>query len=235
MKAAIIQSSYIPWKGYFDLIKSADVFVIYDVVQFTKNDWRNRNKVITNRRPSWLTIPVRHSSLEQRINETTVADPRWANKHWKTIAQSYCSSPGFKLYSDQLESLYKELSNERRLTYINETLLRWVFSVLDINTRIVRAEQFDLPNDRMENLIYICKELGADEYISGPSAQAYFNQELFESSGLRLSWFEYGDYPTYSQKSDVFEHHVSILDLLFMTGTSAKSLFVGSSTKADMG
>lgn len=65
---AILQSNYNPWKGYFDLIALADIFVIYDEVQYTKNDWRNRNHIITLQVVQWITIPVKHDSLNQRID-----------------------------------------------------------------------------------------------------------------------------------------------------------------------
>jgi len=106
-KIAISQSNYIPWKGYFDLINIVDEFVIYDDAQYTKNDWRNRNKVQTQNGPTWLTIPVdTKGKLNQSISQAQVLNQLWRAKHWKTIAQSYAKSPYFTEYKDRFEKLY---------------------------------------------------------------------------------------------------------------------------------
>ena len=105
-KIAILQSNYIPWKGYFDLINMVDEFVIFDTAQFTKNDWRNRNKIKTSQGVQWLTIPAQQNSLQQLICETKVSNPKWAKKHWSTIAQNYSKTPYFKDYKDLFESFY---------------------------------------------------------------------------------------------------------------------------------
>lgn len=88
-KNAILQSNYIPWKGYFDLIQMVDEFVLYDNVQYTKNDWRNRNKIKTPNGTQWLSIPVRGESLTQLIQDTKVVNNNWRKKHWKTLLQNF--------------------------------------------------------------------------------------------------------------------------------------------------
>ena len=217
--AAISQSNYIPWKGYFDLINSADVFVIYDIVQFTKNDWRNRNQLIVNGRPQWLTIPVKHNTLKQTIDETQIASPIWAKKHWLTIKQNYCKTPGFKLYADELSSLYSSLSSERNLSAVNEAFIRRCCELLGIKTEIVRASDFSLPMDRINRISSLCKQLDCNTYLSGPAAQSYLQPENFKGANIELQWMDYQDYPEYKQQSFTFTHNVSIFDLLFNTET----------------
>ncbi len=106
MTAAILQSNYIPWKGYFDIINTADVFIFYDHVQYTKNDWRNRNRIKTPQGSNWLTIPVRQLDSSQKIEETHVLNQDWRKKHWASLSNFYGKTPGFKLYKDLIEPLY---------------------------------------------------------------------------------------------------------------------------------
>jgi hypothetical protein len=106
-KAAIVQSSYIPWKGYFDLIRQVDEFILYDDVQYTRRDWRNRNLIKTPHGLSWLTIPVDvKGKYFQSIRETRIADPGWAERHWKTIVHNYSRAPHFDHHRQKLEELY---------------------------------------------------------------------------------------------------------------------------------
>ena len=132
-RIAIIQSNYIPWKGYFDIINSVDEFVIYDQCQYTKNDWRNRNKIKTVDGVQWLTIPVGHH-LHQTIEETEVSDPGWARRHWKSIVTNYRRAQYFPAYEDLFRALYGEMADERRLSWINDRFLRTVCRVLGIRT-----------------------------------------------------------------------------------------------------
>lgn len=225
---AIVQSNYIPWKGYFDLIAFVDRFVLYDVVQFTKNDWRNRNRVKTASGPVWLTVPVAHTGrFGQRIDEAVAADDRWRRKHWRTIEQAYVRAPFFRRYRDEFEALYLG-STERRLSVINRDFVAAIATALEISTPIEDAASFDLPEDRNERLVAICRELGADEYLSGPSAQAYLDVQRFEAAGIRVRFMDYSGYPEYPQLHPPFEHRVSAMDLLFNTGAEARSYMLST-------
>ncbi|MBT8039683.1 MAG: WbqC family protein [Xanthomonadales bacterium] len=227
MKTAILQSNYIPWKGYFHLIDSVDTFVLYDSVQFTKNDWRNRNKIIINGSANWITIPVQHLSLSQTIRDTKVAQPNWATKHWRTIQQSYSKAPFFKEFGQTIEATYLKLEKQTHLGKINLTLIRLICEILEIKTKIVTDEEFDLPEDRLERLITICEETGASTYFSGPAARDYIDEDRFQDSGIEVEWMDYTGYPEYRQLSADFDHYVSILDLLFCYGPNFKK-YIGS-------
>ena len=220
MKTAILQSNYIPWKGYFDLIHSVDTFVIYDSVQYTKNDWRNRNKIVTNMEPAWLTIPVRQETLQQTIRETKVANPKWAKKHWRTIQQSYAKSEYFSQYEDGLQELYASFSGESHLSTINTKLITHICGLLGIKTKILQDSQFTLPDDRIAKLIEICQNTNATTYLSGPAAKDYLNENQFNQAGIEVEWINYHNYKIYNQNTNIFDHFVSILDVLFCYGNN---------------
>lgn len=221
MKIAILQSNYIPWKGYFDLINMVDEFILYDNVQYTKNDWRNRNKIKAPNGLSWLTIPVKQETLSQKIIETKISDKMWNKKHWKTLLQNYSKSKYFNHYKDIFEELYLGCDEEEYLSQINYKFLITINGILGINTKIRWSDEFDLSEGQTEKLIQICKSCGANEYLSGPAAKNYFNEELAKQEKIRVEWMDYSGYPEYTQFHPPFEHGVSILDLIFNEGPNA--------------
>lgn len=219
-RIAILQSNYIPWKGYFDIIRSVDDFVIYDDVQFTKNDWRNRNKIKTPHGLQWLTIPVQQKSLVQTINETKTVNSRWPVKHWKTISQNYAKSKYFEDYKDLFENLFmRDLS--RSLSEINLSFIKTINNLLGIKTRIHQSSDYQLVNGRSERLVDLCKQFHATEYISGPAAKSYLDEHLFQQEHITLRWADYRGYPEYRQLHPPFEHGVTVLDLIFNEGSNA--------------
>lgn len=216
MKFAVSQSNYIPWIGYFDLISRVDTFVIYDTVQYTKNDWRNRNRIMTSLGPHWLSVPVRKLSLNQRINETEIANKIWAKKHWKTIEQSYKRSPFFENYRAELRAIYSQ--EWLLLSDLNRALIALICKFLDIKTRLICSSTLRHDGDKNLRLVSFAKQLGANQYLSGPAAQSYLDESLFETAGISLEWMSYGPYEPYEQLSEEFSVHVSILDMLFNVG-----------------
>lgn len=176
-KIAILQSNYIPWKGYFDLINMVDEFILYDDVQYTKNDWRNRNKIKTLQGIKWITIPVRQENLGQKIIDTKITDKKWNKKHWSTISQNYSKAKYFKDYKDIFEEYYLN-NNEQYLSQINYQLIQIINKIIGIKTKIRWSSEFNLVDGRTENLLGICKACQADVYISGPAAKDYFDEEL---------------------------------------------------------
>jgi len=220
-RVAIVQSNYIPWKGYFDLINLADEFVLYDHVQYTRNDWRNRNRVKTCHGVKWLTIPVRTKRVErQAIKDAMVDDPSWRRKHWETIRQSYSKAAYFPAYKDQLEELYLG-KDERYLSRINYRFLTAICGMLGVRTRMTWSMDYELAEGKTERLVDLCQKLGATEYISGPAARDYIDQPLFAEAGIRLTWMDYSGYPEHRQLFPPFEHAVSILDLILNEGPHA--------------
>ncbi|WBA41980.1 WbqC family protein [Hymenobacter canadensis] len=218
-RVAILQSNYIPWKGYFDLLNSVDDFIFYDEVQYTKNDWRNRNRIKTAQGVQWLTMPVRQERLAQTISETEVSDPAWRARHWRTLAQAYARSPHFEQYRPELEKLYAV--DETRLSVINQRFIRAIQGWLGSETRLHSAADFTVDGDRTARLVQLVQAVGGTEYVSGPAASAYLDADQFARAGIDLTWMSYEGYPEYPQLHGPFEHRVSVLDLLLNTGPEA--------------
>jgi hypothetical protein len=218
----ILQSNYVPWKGYMDLLRTADEFILYDDVQFTKNDWRNRNIIKTKDGLHWLTIPVlTKGRMYQKINETQVSDSIWPDKHWRAIEYAYSKAPHFERYQEPLSRLYKECKDERYLSRINRRFLTTLCEWLGITTRITWSMDYPYMEGKTERLVGLCKTMGANRYISGPAAKDYIQPQLFQEAGIMLEYMDYSGYPVYPQMYGPFEHKVSVLDLLFMTGPDA--------------
>jgi len=218
-KVAIVQSNYIPWKGFFDLIAAADEFVLYDDAQFTKNDWRNRNQIKTPQGVQWLTVPV-GQSINRRIRDVILPDARWQAKHWKTIASNYGRATHFDSVAEEIKPLYVQ-QQHRHLSQLNRALIETVCAFLNITTKISNSWDYSLTEGKNERLVDLCRQMGASEYISGPSAKNYIDENAFAEQGIKVSWFDYSGYPEYSQLWGEFVHGVSILDLLFNCGKDA--------------
>jgi hypothetical protein len=218
-KVAILQSNYIPWKGYFDMIAAVDEFILYDDMQFTKNDWRNRNKIKTPNGLEWLSIPV-GQNISRRIRDVEIASPAWQEKHWRTLAANYSRAPHFQEICGLLEPVYREYEHTH-LSQVNRLLIETICGYLGINTIIKNSWDYVLGVGKTERLVDLCVQSDATEYISGPSAKNYIQSELFSKEGIRLTWFDYDGYPEYPQLWEGFQHGVSVLDLLFNCGTSS--------------
>jgi hypothetical protein len=221
-RVAIVQSCYIPWKGYFDLIDRVDEFVLLDDAQFTKRDWRNRNRIKTPRGSQWLTIPVQvKGRYLQRIDETLVSEPDWAERHWSTIRHAYSSAPSFAELRPAIEDAYTRVADEPRLSIINRLLLEAIFPLLGVETALSWSTDYPGTGTKTERLLEICRAADATEYISGPSARNYLDEDAFAAHGIAVSWIDYEGYPEYEQLYPPFEHTVTILDTLFHTGRDA--------------
>jgi hypothetical protein len=220
-KVAIVQSNYIPWRGYFDLIGSVDEFILYDDMQYTRRDWRNRNIIKTARGPAWLTIPVEvRGKYFQKIRETVISDRAWAADHWKTIVHNYSKAEFFDLYKDFFEALYLG-SEERLLSQVNFRFLSAICGLLGIGTKLSWSMDYRLDEGKTERLVGLCKQAGATQYLSGPAAKDYMDEALFEREGIAVCYMDYSGYPEYRQLFPPFEHGVTVLDLIFNEGPDA--------------
>lgn len=215
---AILQSNYIPWKGYFDIIAAVDEFILYDAMQFTKNDWRNRNIIKTPQGPQWLTIPV-GQDIHRRICEVPLPGGNWKAKHWKTLVQNYARAPFFAEISAWLEPLYRE--EFPTLSLLNRRFIEAICGYLGIRTRISDCADYELGEGKTERLVNLCRQAGGTRYLSGMAAKDYLDESLFAASGITVSWMDYAGYPEYPQGEGPFTHQVSILDLLFHCGKTS--------------
>ncbi len=231
MKAVILQPSYIPWRGFFDLIHQADVFVFYDDVQFDRRGWRNRNKVkAAEPGGQWLTIPVLakgHQIDGTAINEIAISwDRDWAHKHWSTIKHVYGKAPHFKRYAPLVESFYMR-HDERLASFTIETTIALARELGIEHTRFLRSSELGVDGTKTDRLLAVLAKIEATHYISGPSARDYIEPEKFAQAGIGLGYavYEYREYP---QLHGSFDANLSILDLLFMTGPDAGSHIWGA-------
>jgi hypothetical protein len=221
VRICIIQSCYIPWKGFFDLIGRCDEYVIYDSAQYVKRHWHNRNRIKTASGVEWLTIPVATKSrFEQPIDQVEIEKP-WADKHWRALQLAYRRTAFFEQLAPTVKGWYERADKQTRLTDVNAIFLGGIAELLGLKTRIVRDTAYSTKGAKTERLLAIARAAGADRYLSGPSARAYFDESMFTSAGVTPEWMSYEGYPEYPQLYGSFEHGVSTLDLLFNTGPDA--------------
>ena len=221
-KVAILQSNYIPWKGYFDLIAYVDEFIIYDDMQYTRRDWRNRNKVKTPQGLRWLTVPVAAKGrYDQTVRKMMIAGDRWADQHWKSLTANYARAPRFKEIAPLIEPLY--LRTYASLSELNRAFIGRICEILGIRTHISNSADYELIEGRTERLAHLCRQAGGAVYVSGPSARNYVDPVVFDAVNIELEWFGYENYPHYHQLWGEFVHQVTILDLLFNCGHDAPS------------
>jgi hypothetical protein len=221
LRICIVQSCYIPWKGFFDLIGRCDAYVVYDSAQYAKRHWHNRNRIKTANGVEWLTIPVvTKGRFEQSIDQVEIEKP-WADRHWRAIELAYKRTPYFEQLAPTVRGWYETADKQARLTDVNAIFLHGIANLLRLKTRIVRDDAYPALGVKTERLLGIVRAAGADCYLSGPSARTYLDEALLASSGIATEWMSYDDYPEYPQLHGSFEHAVTVIDLLFNTGPEA--------------
>ncbi len=222
MRVGIIQSSFIPWRGYFDFIASVDLFVFLDDAQFTSRDWRNRNRIKTPRGAQWLTVPVRHARGPQRICDTLVDEAQdWRAKHLGAWQTNYARAPYFADVCKILAAM--PARGDATVSLLNRRLTRAVCEYLQIPTPLYLSTEVPATGKRTDRLVNLVRAVGGNSYLSGPSADAYLDKDLFEQAGIRLEYKTY-DYEPYPQLWGPFEGAVSVLDLIANCGPGAGAL-----------
>jgi hypothetical protein len=222
-RVAIIQSCYVPWKGFFDLIGRCDEYVVLDSVQFAKRHWHNRNRIKGPDGIRWLTIPVASKGRFTQTIDAVAIDEPWAERHWRSLAGAYGRAAHFPAMGPRVRSWYEAVADERSLTMVNLHFLHAVLSALGLTVRVTRDRDYAPTGTKTQRLLEICRAAGATHYLSGPSARSYFDEDLFARAGIAVEWMTYGPYPVYPQGEGAFAHDVSVLDLLFHLGPDARS------------
>lgn len=221
MKIGVIQSSYIPWRGYFDFIASVDTFVFHDDIQYTKSDWRNRNRIKTPKGTEWLTVPVRYKEVSQLICETSIDhSTSWQQKHLRKMQESYREAPYAQAALDIIASVPADQSET--ISNLNIVLTKRICEYLCITTPLITSSDLSLVGTKTDRLIDLLKKLNATTYLSGPSAEAYLDKDAFPRNGIRLEYKSY-NYDPYPQLWGEFEGAVTILDLIANCGPDAKN------------
>lgn len=224
MKLIITQSNYIPWKGFFDSMAQVDMIVLYDDMQYTKRDWRNRNLIKTPQGQKWLSIPVEvKGKYFQKINETKISDKNWVNDHLYQLKQHYRTAKCYNEVIDWVENLYENCQFEF-LSEVNRYFIENINKYLGIKVEIIESKRFELVEDKTQRLVNICKELGATDYYSGPAAKVYMDETIFQKENIRLNYFDYSGYKEYEQLYGDFVHGVSIFDVIFHNGSNSYNI-----------
>jgi hypothetical protein len=233
-RVAIVQSNYIPWRGYFAIVDAVDEFILLDSVQYTRRDWRNRNKLKTQGGTMWLSIPVENKGrYSQRIRDTRIADPDWNSKHWEVIQRVYKKAPFFAELSGVLEDLYRRATFSF-LSQINRHFLCGICDLLGIETAISEDRDYSTSNDRTTRLVDLCVQASATDYVSGPAAREYLETEQFYDKKITVSWMDYSGLAAYGQLYPPFDGAVSILDAICHLGIDKVRVF-GSNVGAQHG
>jgi hypothetical protein len=227
MRVAVLQSAYIPWRGYFDIIATVDMFVVYDDVQYSKGTWRNRNRLKFATGAQWITVPV-EVSLGQNIDEVKIAAGRksWTRLHEQQLCESLA---GCTYFEDALQ-LWKNVVSRTytHLSPLNVDLMRAVCDYLGIGTPIVWSRDYDLQGRSTDRLLQLLRRLGAKMYLSGPAGDAYLSKQEFAAAGISLLYKSY-DYEEYSQPNGAFAAAVTILDLIANCGPESRRLIASRS------
>lgn len=217
MILSAIQPSFIPWRGYFDIIHKSDVFVFYDDTQYERRSWRNRNQIKTANGRLWLTVPVlTKGKYDENIQHICIDNTQeWKSKHLESIKRNYLKTPYFEQYFDDLRAIYNQ--DWLRISDFDMELTRWIACQLGITVRWELASGLGLSSKRTDRLVEFCTTLKADHYLSGPSARNYIEENKFSEQGIKLEYQVY-EYPEYPQLFGQFDGNVSIIDLLFNCG-----------------
>ena len=219
-KIAILQSNYIPWKGYFHIIQKVDHFVFLDTAQYTTRDWRNRNQIKTPEGLKWLTVPT-NGTQSMKINEVKIDNSvDWRKKHLKAMERNYKKCRYFKQYFELFQNILIR-KNWENLSDLNQFLIKEITGMLGIKTTFSDSREFKLIEGQNEKIISIIKQLDGDYYLTGPSAKSYIDPEMFKRNYIKLEYMDYSNYPVYNQSWGEFAHNVTIFDLLFCKGPNS--------------
>lgn len=223
MMVVVLQPGYLPWLGFFDQMRRADVFVYYDDVQYDTHGWRNRNRIKTQHGPIWLTVPVRHSGLDKpRIIDVTIdARTKWAKKHVATVRQAYAAAPFAKQYLPALEETL--MRPWERLVDLDIAVTGLIAGWLSLERRIERASELGIGGGQTERLVNICRRFGATRYLSGSAARDYLDVSLFDQNGIVVEWQDYV-HPVYPQLHGEFVPYMSAIDVVFNCGERASEI-----------
>lgn len=225
MRAVVLQPTYLPWMGYFELIDATDVYVVFDHVQFVKKGWQQRNRIKTPNGVIWLTIPVKKAPRGTRICDIEISWEREnpLEKHWETIAFGYGKAPYFNKYKFLFEEIYSK--RYTLLRDLNVELIKTICNILGIKTKILFSSELNLSDEDMgktEKIVNLCKKVGITYLYDGKSAQDFIDLSLFEKEKIQIAFQDF-HHPTYPQRYGDFIPYMSVIDLLLNTGEDAIS------------
>lgn len=230
-RLVVLQPSFLPWLGHLDQYDWADVFVLYDDVQYDKNGWRNRNRILTPNGISWLTVPVKTKGLNKPLNTEVPINnqSKWQKKMLASIRQSYSKKPHFSPYFPGLEDILTQ--PYELLVDLNLATLKWLTECLGMPWKVVRSSELGIPGRKTERLVAICEKFKATDYLTGDAARDYLDEQQFEDVNVRVHWHGY-QHPTYNQGTEEFVPYLSVVDLLFREGERSLEILSLSKTRS---
>jgi hypothetical protein len=219
----VLQPGYLPWLGYFDQMRQADVFVHLDDVQFDKHGWRNRNQVKSPNGSCWLTVPVLHSGrFGQAILDVEIDYRRnWQRKHLSTLTQFYAHAPHLDAVIAELTPILE--TRWTKLVELDLAIVDWIAARIGIATRRFRSSQLGVGGDRNERLLSLCRYFGATRYLSGNAARDYLDESRFLDIGVQVKWHDYA-HPVYRQQHGDFSAYMSTIDLILNEGPASLAI-----------
>lgn len=224
MNVAIHQPECFPWLGFFHKMSLADTFVLLDTVQFEKNNFQNRNKIIISGSAQWMTIPVEKHSLNTAVKDVKInwSDEKLIKKHLSSIEQNYKKCEFFEDIFPFLQELYNK--KHEYLSDFNTEFIVWMAQALGIKTKILKASEMNLSGQAVggtEVTLEICKQLAATTYVSGAGAKVYLDIEKYKQENIHV-YFQEFHHPVYPQKGTTeFVSYVSSIDLYANCGKNS--------------
>ena len=233
MRVGLIQSNFAPWRGYFDFIAECDLFIYHDDLQYTKGDWRNRNRIKTEHGTEWITVPVHYRTVAQLIHETRIDYTQdWIGRLERRLDACYRKAPLFAtLGTPFLAILHQRFET---ISQLNIAINAWVMATLGITTRIMMSRELNPIGAKSDRILDILRKVGADAYLSGPAARNYLEESRFAENGIRLEYKSY-DYKPYPQQFGSFEPQVSVLDMLFNLGAAPREFWKSATPNVVVG
>ena len=233
MRIGALQTAYLPWLGFFDQIYRCDLFVIYDDLQYTKKDWRNRNRIKTSQGAIWLTVPVTGKGADKkRICDMEIApEANWARQHWQALNMNYANAPFFSHYKDFFQRLYK--SEWKYLVQLNREIIDYLLIRLGIRTPLLYSSESRIEQDYLswcggktdptERIANLCRRFGARHFLEGSGGKDYLKEDVLDSAGISVEYHRY-PHPRYQQRFGGFIPYLSIVDLLFNHGDDSLAI-----------
>jgi hypothetical protein len=227
-RVTLLQSNYLPWRGYFDFMAKSDEFIVYDSCQYTVNDWRNRNQVKMLDGVRWITVPViTKGRFGQRIVDAEVVDHKWAKTHLGTLTTSVSKAAFGKPVLDLLGDCYARAGKSRWLHEINVSFLETIHSYLGFECRLTDDSEYGLesiadlsPSAKVAELV---RRAGGDRYLTGPRGLDYLEPADFTAREIAIEVLDYSTLAPYPQLYGEFVDHLSVIDLLANVGAESAS------------
>ncbi|MBF0236078.1 MAG: WbqC family protein [SAR324 cluster bacterium] len=208
----IHQPEHLPWCGYFNKMRLADHYVILDDVQFKKNNYQNRNRILTPYGVKWLSVPIQMKGHISKTIQNMEVIPDWESKYWGLLAQSYGKHPFYKIYSEELNTIV--FSGKTNILDINMDWINFFRKLFQIKTPLSFSSSLGLQSTSTQRLVEICQRHEASEYLAGGGAKDYLETELFDTANISLSYHDFSPRRYSQHQIENFEPYMSALDLI---------------------